>query len=45
MGLNQSKIIEDSRFDGPDDYIMYKKICDDKINYANLHDMMTEYYI
>ena len=25
MGLKQSKIIEDSRFNGPSDYDMYKK--------------------
>ena len=40
MGLKQSKILEDSRFDGPSDYIKYKKICDDTINHASLRDMM-----
>ena len=40
MGLKQSKINEDSRFDGPSDYDKYKKICDDTANHASLRDMI-----
>jgi len=40
MGLKQSKINEDSRFDGPSDYDKYKKICDDSANSARLRDMI-----
>ena len=40
MGLKQSKIFEDSRFNGPSDYITYKKYCDDTINHAILRDKM-----
>jgi hypothetical protein len=40
MGLKQSKINEDSRFDGPSDYDKYKKLCDDTANRASLRGML-----
>lgn len=40
MGVKQSKINEDKRFDGPGDYDKYKRICDETANNSVLRGMI-----